>query len=154
MRRPIVLITLLLICGIYIGSYTKIPIFFTIGIGLLAWVCCFMTFSVRKCSIFSLPCLAIFFLIASTAYYDSRTDILSVNHIEYILTTQKSLLRISGTIINPPVMWNESALNRSALQIKSGQIPKKSHYKISFTIRVEAVETVVIARPPKAAVAI
>ncbi len=141
MRRPIVLITLLLVCGISIGSCTKIPISCTIGIGLLAWACCFITFFVHKCSTFSLPCLAIFFLIASIAYYDSRTDILPENHIEYILTTQKSLLRISGTIINPPALWDETILNRREVQVKSGQIPQKTHYKSSFTIRAEAVET-------------
>jgi len=115
--------------------------YFTIGVGLLTWVFCFIAFSIHKCSTFSLPCLAIFFLIASIAYYDSRTDILPVNHIEYILTTQKSLLRISGTIINPPVIWDETTQNRREVSVKSGQILSKTHYKISFTVRAKAVET-------------
>lgn len=141
MRRPIVPITLLLVCGISIGACTKIPILYTLGVGLLAWVCCFITFSVHKGSTFFLPCLALFFLIASIAYYDSRVDILPVNHIEDILTTQKSLIRISGTIINPPTIWDETILNRPEVQMKSGQIPPKTHDKVSFIVRAKAVET-------------
>jgi len=141
MRRPIVLITLLLICGICIGSCTKIPVCFTVGMGFVMWVCCLATFVAHKFSKFSLPCLAIFFIVASIAYYDSRKDLFPVNHIDHILTTSKSLLRISGTIIKPPIIWDEKILNARALHAKSEQSQKRSDRKISFIIRADAVET-------------
>src|SRR5574341_1630874 len=89
MQRPIVFITLSFICGIYIGSLTKIPIYFTLGTGLLLWVFCFLclcSYNPRK---FLIPCLSIFLVAISTAYYDCRTDSLSTNHLEYLLTTHK-----------------------------------------------------------------
>ncbi|MCF6153813.1 MAG: DNA internalization-related competence protein ComEC/Rec2 [Candidatus Brocadia sp.] len=141
MQRPVVFITLLLICGIYAGSLTKIPIYFTIGTGLLLWVFCFIFIYSYKFRIFFPPCLSIFFTVVSTAYYDSRTDFLPTNHVEYVLTTRKSLQRITGVIINPPVLLDKNTLNKRLLQVKSGQISRKSHYKISFTIRAEGIET-------------
>lgn len=141
MRRPIVLITLILIGGIFIGSCTKIPICFTMGMGFVAWLCCLVTFVVRKFSKFSLPSVGFFLFITSMLHYDSRTDLLPDNHIEYVLTSHKSLHRISGNIVNPPILWDENILNRRALRVKSEQIPKRSGCKISFTIRAESIET-------------
>lgn len=141
MRRPIVLITLILIGGISIGSCTKIPVYFTIGIGFMAWVCCLTTFIIHKFSKFSPLCLGLFFMLASVLYYDSRTDVLPANHIEYLLTTHKSPHRISGTIINPPILWDEHILNRRAHRIKSEQILKRSGSKMSFTLRAESIKT-------------
>lgn len=141
MQRPVVFITLFLICGICVGSRTKIPIYLTLGTGLLLWAFCFIFVYSYKFRIFFIPCLSIFFVVISIAYYDSRTDFLPTNHIEHVLTTHKSLQRITGVIINPPVLLNENTLNKRLLQVKSGQISRKSHYKISFTIRAEEIET-------------
>jgi len=141
MQRPIVFITLLLIGGICAGSHTKIPIYFTLGTGLLLWVFCFISLSSYKFRIFLLPCLSIFFVVVSMAYYDCRTDFLPTNHIEHVLTTNKSVQRITGTIINPPIILDENILNKRLLQVKSEQISRKSNYKISFTIRAEKIET-------------
>ncbi|MBI2472660.1 MAG: DNA internalization-related competence protein ComEC/Rec2 [Planctomycetes bacterium] len=49
--------------------------------------------------------------------------------------------RISGIIINPPIILDENVLNKRLLQSKSGHLSKKSNYKISFTIRAEEIET-------------
>ncbi len=142
MQRPIVFAALLFICGIFVGSYTKIPVCFTLGTGLLLWMICFLSLCLCKFRIFLLPCLPLFFLVASVAYYDCRTDCLPRNHIERVLTTDKSVQRITGVIVNPPVLPDENTLNKRLLQVKSGQISRKSHYKISFTIRAEEIETV------------
>ncbi|MEP9412245.1 MAG: DNA internalization-related competence protein ComEC/Rec2 [Candidatus Brocadia sp.] len=141
MQRPVVFIALLFICGIYAGAHTKIPVCFTIGTGILLWVSCFICLSSYKFRTFFLPCLSVFFVVVSIAYYDSRTDFLPANHIEHTLTIHKSLQRISGVIINPPVLVDESIWNKRLFQVKSGQISGKSNCKISFTIRVEGVET-------------
>lgn len=141
MQRPVVFITLLLICGICVGSRTKIPIYFTVMVGFLLWLFCFATLCSYKFRTFLLPCLSVFFVVISLAYYDCRTDSLATNHIEHILTTHKSLQRIRGIIINPPIILDEKIVNKQLLQIKSGQIPGRSNYKISFTIRAEEIET-------------
>ncbi len=141
MQRPAVFITLLLIFGICVGSRTKIPIYLTLGTGFLLWVSCFLFVYSYKFSIFFLPCLSVFFVVISIAYYDSRTDFLPTNHIERVLTTHKSLQRITGVIINQPVLLDENTVNKQLLQGKSGQISRKSHYKISFIIRAEEIET-------------
>ncbi|MBV6519420.1 MAG: DNA internalization-related competence protein ComEC/Rec2 [Candidatus Brocadia sp.] len=140
MRRPIVLITFILIGGIAIGSCTEIPLYFTIGIGFIAWMCCLTTFAVRKFNKYVFPCLGLFFIVTSIAYYDSRTALLPANHLEHVLSTHKSLHRIAGTIINPPILWDENILNKHVHLMKSEQIPKRSGYKVPFTIRVEAIE--------------
>ncbi|MFN3533226.1 MAG: DNA internalization-related competence protein ComEC/Rec2 [Candidatus Brocadia sp.] len=141
MQRPAVFITLLLICGIYAGSLTRIPIYLTLGTGFLIWVLCFISLCSYKFRMFLLPCLSIFFIVISMAYYDCRTEYLPTNHIEHVLTTNKSVQRITGVIINPPILLDENTLNKRLLQVKSVQISRKSHYKISFTIRAEAIET-------------
>lgn len=142
MKRPVVFIALLFICGIYAGAYTKIPVYFTLGTGILLWVSCFICLYSYKFETFFLPCLSVFFVVVSIAYYDSRTDFLPASHIEHVLTTSKSLQRITGVIINPPVLVDESAWNKRLLQAKSGQISGKSRCKISFTIHAEEIETV------------
>ncbi|MDQ1272190.1 MAG: competence protein ComEC [Planctomycetota bacterium] len=141
MRRPIVFITLLLICGIFIGALTKIPMYFTLGTGIFLWVFCLISLYSDKFNICSLACLSIFFVVISIAYYDSRTDVLPINHLEHVLTTRKSLHRITGTIINPPVILDEHIVNRRSLRRKSGQISRKPYDKISFIIRAEEIET-------------
>lgn len=142
MQRPIVFLTLLFICGIYLGSLTEISIYFTLGICLLLWVICLVClYFSYQCKQFILPCLSIFLIAVSMAYYNCRTDSLPGNHIEHILTTHKSLQRISGIIINPPIILDEKTLDRRLHRLKSGLISRKSNYKISFTIRAEETET-------------
>jgi len=125
MRRPIVLITFILIGGIAIGSCTEIPLYFTIGIGFIAWMCCLTTFAVRKFNKYVFPCLGLFFIVTSIAYYDSRTALLPANHLEHVLSTHKSLHRIAGTIINPPILWDENILNKHVHLMKSERNSKK-----------------------------
>ncbi|MBE7445860.1 MAG: DNA internalization-related competence protein ComEC/Rec2 [Planctomycetia bacterium] len=141
MRRPIVFITILLICGIFIGSLTKIPIYFTLGTGIFLWVLCLISLYADKFNICLLPCMSIFFMVISIAYYDSRTDIIPINHVEHVLTTRKSLHRITGTIINPPVILEKNIINRRSLHYKPGQISSKPSHKISFIVRAEEIET-------------
>lgn len=141
MQRPIIFLTLLFLCGIYLGSLTEIPICLTLGICFLLWVICFVCLYLSKCKRFIFPCLSIFLITVSIAYYDCRTDSLPGNHIEHILTTHKSLHRISGIIINPPIILDENTLDRRLHLLQSGLSSRKSNYKISFTIRAEEIET-------------
>src|SRR3990170_3139218 len=142
MQRPIVFVTFLFICGIYLGSLTEIPIYLTLVICFLLWVICFVCLYLYPWKLFIFPCLPIFLITVSIAYYDCRTDSIPGNHIEHILTTHKSFQRISGIIINPPIILDEKTLDRRLHRLQSGFISRKSNYKISFTIRAEEIETV------------
>lgn len=142
MQRPIVFITLLFICGIYLGSLIEIPIYLTLGICFLLLVICFVClYFLYQYKLYLLPCISLFLIAVSIAYYDCRTDSLPSNHIEHILTTHKSLHRISGIIINPPILLDENTLDRRLHRLQSGLGSRKSDYKISFTIRAEEIET-------------
>ncbi|MBM2834488.1 MAG: comA [Candidatus Brocadiaceae bacterium] len=142
MQRPIVFVTLLFICGIYLGSLTEIPIYLTLVICFLLWVICFVClYFLFQCKQYLIPCLSTFLIAVSIAYYDCQTDSLPGNHIEHILTTHKSLQRISGIIINPPIILDENTLDRRLHRLQSGLGSRKSNYKISFTIRAEEIET-------------
>src|SRR3990170_5885091 len=141
MQRPIVFVTFLFICGIYLGSLTEIPIYLTLVICFLLWVICFVCLYLYPWKLFIFPCLPIFLITVSIAYYDCRTDSIPGNHIEHILTTHKSFQRISGIIINPPIILDEKTLDRRLHRLQSGFISRKSNYKISFTIRAEETET-------------
>jgi len=142
MQRPIVFVTLLFICGIYLGSLTEIPMYLTLVFCFLLWVICFVClYFLFQCKQYLVPCLSTFLIAVSIAYYDCHTDSLPGNHIEHILTTHKSFQRISGIIINPPIMFSENALNRRLYRLQSGLGSRKSNYKISFTIRAEEIET-------------
>src|SRR3989339_854891 len=142
MQRPIIFVTLLFICGIYLGSLTEIPMYLTLVICLSLWVICFVCLYLYQFKLFIFPCLPIFLIAVSIAYYDCRTDSLPINHIEHILTTHKSLQRISGIIINPPIILDENALDRRLHRLQSGLGSRKSNYKISFTVLAEEIETV------------
>src|SRR3990172_8204620 len=141
MQRPIVFVTFLFICGIYLGSLTEIPIYLTLVICFLLWVICFVCLYLYTWKLFIFPCLSIFLITVSIAYYDCRTDSIPRNHIEHILTTHKSFQRISGIIINPPIILEENTLDRRLFRLQSGLGSRKSDYKISFTIRAEEIET-------------
>lgn len=143
MQRPIIFVTLLFICGIYLGSLTEIPIYLTLVICLSLWVICFVClYFLFQCKQYLVPCLSTFLIAVSIAYYDCRTDSIPGNHIEHILTTHKSLQRISGIIINPPIILDENALDRRLHRLQSGLGSRKSNYKISFTVLAEEIETV------------
>jgi len=141
MQRPIVFVTFLFICGIYLGSLTEIPIYLTLVICFLLWVICFVCLYLYPWKLLIFPCLPIFLITVSIAYYDCRTDSIPSNHIEHILTTHKSFQRISGIIINPPIILDENTLDRRLFRLQSGLGSRKSDYKISFTIRAEEIET-------------
>src|SRR3990172_3154333 len=141
MQRPIVFVTLLFICGIYLGSLTEIPIYLTLVICFLLWVICFVClYFLFQCKQYLVPCLSTFLIAVSIAYYDCQTDSLPINHIEHILNTHKSFQRISGIIINPPIILDENTLDRRLHRLQSGLGSRKSNYKISFTIRAEEIE--------------
>ncbi len=142
MQRPIIFVALLFICGICVGSLTKIPAYITLGTGFLLWLPCLIAFYSNRFGMLLLPCLSALFLVVSTAYYDCRTDSFPANHIGHVLTVHKDLHRITGRIINPPVILDEDALNGRFLHARSGPNSRSSDYKISFTLCAEAIETV------------
>jgi competence protein ComEC len=142
MRRPIVFITILFVCGIYLGHLTSIPLSITLGIVFFSWTFCFLCLCLHKLTALLLPCLSVFLIAASMAYYDCRTESISANHIEQVLTTDRSLQRITGIIIKPPIILDEDILRNKLLRLQSEQISRRSNYKISFTVRAEKIETV------------
>ena len=111
-------------------------LFFTVG----DLFCMFIFLYQYK--LYLLPCISLFLIAVSIAYYDCRTDSLPSNHIEHILTTHKSFQRISGgIIINPPILLDENTLDRRLHRLQSGLGSRKSDYKVSFTVRAEEIET-------------
>src|SRR3990172_936247 len=119
MQRPIIFLTLLFICGIYLGSLVETPVYLNMGICFFLWVVCLLCFFFYRLRMFVFPCLSSFLIATSMAYYDSRTESVPDNHVEHMLTTQKSLQRISGIIINPPIILDETILNERLLPFKS-----------------------------------
>ncbi|MFO0793865.1 MAG: DNA internalization-related competence protein ComEC/Rec2 [Candidatus Brocadiaceae bacterium] len=143
MQRPIVFITLVFICGICLAYLIKIPIYFTLGMGFLVWVFCLVCLcSHNKFAVCTLPCLSVLILVTSVAYYNSRTNSLENNDIEHLLTTRKTLQRIRGVITNPPIILDETVILKRLNKLRTERFSKKSGYKISFTLRAEAIETI------------
>ncbi|MGQ3684634.1 MAG: DNA internalization-related competence protein ComEC/Rec2 [Candidatus Loosdrechtia sp.] len=142
MQRPIVVITLLFVCGIYLGYLTDIPLSVTLVIAFFFWVFCLFCLCLHKFTALLIPCLSVFLITTSMAYYDYRTESIPANHIEYLLTTDKSLQRITGIIVKPPVVLDENILKNRLLRLQSEQMPGRFSYKISFTVRAEKIETV------------
>ena len=143
MQRPIVIITFLFICGIYLGYITNIPIHVTIGAGFLSWVICFLCLFSRQLSAYLLPSQAVLIIAIAIAYYDCRTDLPTANNIEHVLTTRKSLHRITGIVVKPPVILDQIVLDKQLPRLQQRQNFKRSDYKVSFTVRVEEIETAV-----------
>lgn len=141
MKRPIVFITLLFVCGIYLGYLTKISVSITLTVVFLLWIFCLLCLCFHKFTVFLLPCLPILLIAISMAYYDCRTESLPVNHIEHVLTTRKSLQRITGIIINPPIILDEDTLTKRLLQFQPKHTFYKPDYKMSFTLQAEKIET-------------
>lgn len=141
MQRPIVIITLLFICGVYLGYLTSVPIYFTLGTALLLWICCFVCLFLNNLERYLIVGLPIFLIAVSMAYYDCCTDVPTANNIEHVLTIQKSLHRIAGTIIKPPIILDTSLLEKQLLRLQHKQNLRKSSYKVSFTVRAEEIET-------------
>jgi len=147
MQRPIVFITLLFICGIYLGSLTKIPVCITLCAGGVSWVFCFLCFYFKKYSICLISCLSVFLVAVSMAYYDSCTDIFSPRHCSHVFTARKSMQRISGVIVEPPLLMGEERLHIQSFRLPSGTANKNPCYKISFTIYAKEIETVAGWKP-------
>ncbi|MCR4291830.1 MAG: DNA internalization-related competence protein ComEC/Rec2 [Candidatus Kuenenia sp.] len=142
MQRPIIPITLLFLCGIYLGSQTKIPLSLTLGICLFFWIVCFFTLFLNKSCVFLLPLLCVFIIILAVAYYDCRNDFIPRNHIEHVLGTQKSLLRVRGIIVKPPIILEGNTHNKRFLNRQSNTFGKKPQYKISFILQAKEMKTV------------
>ncbi len=141
MQRPIVFLTLLFICGIYLGSLVETPLYLNLGVCFFLWVVCLVCLCFYRRRLFVLPCLSGFLIATSMAYYDSRTASIPDNHMEHLLTTQKTLQRISGIMVNPPIILDENVMNKRLLQLRPGRFSERSDCKISFLVRAEAIET-------------
>src|SRR3990167_2003723 len=137
MKKPIVVITLLFICGIYFGYHTKIPLYLILGTSFLLWLFCLTCLLLHKFTIFIPACLSILFISLSVAYYDCRTKPVLKNSIECMLDQQKSLQRITGIIISPPIIPDRNTLIKRLNIPQTDQIVKKSNYKVSFIINAD-----------------
>ena len=137
MKKPIVVITLLFICGIYFGYLTKIPLYLILGTSFLLWLFCLTCLLLHKFTIFIPACLSILFISLSVAYYDCRTKPVLKNSIECMLDQQKSLQRITGIIISPPIIPDRNTLIKRLNRPQTDQIVKKSNYKVSFIINAD-----------------
>ncbi len=137
MKKPIVVITLLFICGIYFGYLTKIPLYLILGISLLLWLFCLTCLLLHKFTIFIHACLSMLFISLSVAYYDCRTKPVLKNSIECMLDQQKSLRRITGIIISPPIILDRNTLIKRLNRPQTEQIVKRSNYKVSFIINAD-----------------
>ncbi|MCF6149517.1 MAG: DNA internalization-related competence protein ComEC/Rec2 [Candidatus Kuenenia sp.] len=142
MQRPIIPITLLFICGVYLGSLTEIPLHITLGICLMIWMVCFFCLFLTKNSTVLLIFMPVLVIALSVAYFDCRNDFLPDNHIAHTLSAKKSIQRVRGTIIKPPVILKGNAPNKRLLQYQSETFNKSSDYKISFIIQTNEIETV------------
>ncbi|MBM4055182.1 MAG: DNA internalization-related competence protein ComEC/Rec2 [Planctomycetes bacterium] len=142
MQRPIIPITLLFLCGIYLGSQTEIPLHITLGICLLCWIVCFSGLFFTKNSTLLLLSMPVLIIALSVAYYDCRNDFTPDNHIEHTLSTQKSIQRIRGIIVNPPILLDENVSNKRLAEYQSNTFNKQSDEKISFIIQIHEVETI------------
>ncbi len=141
MQRPMVFVALSSICGIYLGYLTEIPVSVSLGVCVFLWILCCLCFLTRRLHACLCPCLSLFLVAASLAYYDCRTDSVPQNHLENIVTVRKTLHRITGTIISPPVIWDENALSKRMLMQSRRQNPERHSAKISFVVRAEGIET-------------
>ena len=141
MRRPIVIIAILFASGVYLGYATTIPIRFTLGGCLLLWVACMASMLFKRFRAFLPVCLSFLLVAIAAAYYDCRTDSIPFNHLERLLTVDRSLGRIKGVIVSPPIMLDDAIVIKRLSQSASGRYSGKPGFKTSFLIRAEAIET-------------
>ena len=86
-------------------------------------------------------CVSLLLVAVAAAYYDCRTDSIPANHLERLLTARRSLGRIKGVIISPPIMLDDAIVVKRLSRFASGRYSGKPGFKTSFLIRAEAVET-------------
>ena len=141
MRRPIVIIAILFVSGVYLGYITTIPFRFTLGICLLLWIICLASMGLQRFRVFLPVCLSFLLVAVAAAYYDCRTDSIPFNHLERLLTAKRSLGRIKGVIINPPIMLDDDIVTKRLNQYASVRHTAKPGFKTSFLICAEAIET-------------
>ena len=141
MRRPIVIITILFASGVYLGHVTAIPLSVIMGISLLLWIACLASMGFQRLRGFLPVCVALLLVAVAVAYYDCRTDSIPTNHLERLLTARRSLGRIKGVIISPPIMLDDAIVIKQLRRFASGRYSGKPGFKTSFLMRAEAVET-------------
>ncbi|MEK6737530.1 MAG: ComEC/Rec2 family competence protein, partial [Planctomycetota bacterium] len=141
MRRPIVIITILFVSGVYLGHVTAIPLSVIMGISLLLWIACLASMGFQRLRGFLPVCVSLLLVAVAAAYYDCRTDSIPANHLERLLTARRSLGRIKGVIISPPIMLDDAIVVKRLSRFASGRYSGKPGFKTSFLIRAEAVET-------------
>ncbi len=141
MRRPIVIITILFASGVYLGHVTPIPIPVILGICLALWIACLASMVFQRLWVFLPLCVSFLLVAVAAVYYDCRTDSVSANHLERLLTAGRSLGRIKGVIINPPIMLDDAIVIKRLSRCASGLYSGKPGFKTSFLIRAEMVET-------------
>ncbi len=141
MRRPIVIIAILFVSGVYLGYVTTIALSVTLGICLLLWITCLASIGFQRLRGFLPVCVSFLLVAVAAAYYDCRTDSISANHLERLLTAKRSLGRIKGVIISPPIMLDDAIVMKRLSRFASGRYSGKPGFKTSFLIRAEAVET-------------
>ncbi|MBF8277884.1 MAG: comA [Candidatus Brocadiaceae bacterium] len=141
MQRPIVIITILFVSGIYLGHVTAILLSVILGICLLLWIACLASMWFQRLRGFLPVCVSLLLVAVAAAYYDCRTDSIPANHLVWLLTARRSLCRIKGVIISPPIMLDDAIVIKRLSRFASGRYSGKPGFKTSFLIRAEAVET-------------
>ncbi|HJW85052.1 MAG TPA: DNA internalization-related competence protein ComEC/Rec2 [Candidatus Brocadiaceae bacterium] len=141
MQRPIVIITILFVSGVYLGHVTAILLSVILGICLLLWIACLASMGFQRLRGFLPVCVSLLLVSVAAAYYDCRTDSIPANHLEWLLTARRSLCRIKGVIISPPIMLDDAIVVKRLSRFASGRYSGKPGFKTSFLIRAEAVET-------------
>src|SRR4030067_1091734 len=141
MRRPIVIITILFVSGVYLGHVTAILLSVILGICLLLWIACLASMGFQRLRGVLTVCVSLLLVSGAAAYYDCRTDSIPANHLEWLLTARRSLCRIKGVIISPPIMLDDAIVVKRLSRFASGRYSGKPGFKTSFLIRAEAVET-------------
>ncbi|MEK7359947.1 MAG: ComEC/Rec2 family competence protein, partial [Planctomycetota bacterium] len=141
MRRPIVIITILFASGVYLGHVTAISLSVILGICLALWIACLASMGFQRLRGFLPVCVSLLLVAVAAAYYDCRTDSIPANHLERLLTARRSLGRIKGVIISPPIMLDDAIVIQRLSRFASGRYSGKPGFKTSFLMRAEAVET-------------
>lgn len=141
MQRPIVIITILFVSGVYLGHVTAIPLSVILGVCLLLWIACLASMGFQRLRGFLPVCVSLLLVAVAAAYYDCRTDSIPANHLERLLTARRTLGRIKGVIISPPIMLDDAIVIKRLSRFASGRYLGKPGFKTSFLIRAEAVET-------------
>ncbi|MDR4507806.1 MAG: DNA internalization-related competence protein ComEC/Rec2 [Candidatus Brocadiaceae bacterium] len=141
MRRPIIFITLLFILGIYLGFLTDISHNALFIVCLVLLLMCLSCFALNTRKILSIPCLSVFIISVSIAYYNCRNSFESEQHVKHVLSTDKSIHRVTGVIVNPPIILEKHFRDGDAFWDEAMKTTEKSGHKLSFIIRAEKIKT-------------